>query len=169
MKKLKNIVAVFSAAITILAAGATGANAEWRASGSNWWYSEGSSYAVGWKQIDGQWYYFDSNGYMVTGWMCDDNGNWYYFYSNGMMAHDCNIGGYYLNSNGVWTSSSSNGGKYSSGSSYNDNQSQTAYLSATGSKYHSIPNCGKMNPNKATQTTVSDAEARGYERCTKCW
>lgn len=45
----------------------------------------------------------------------------------------------------------------------------TAYLSATGSKYHRIDNCGKMNPNKARKTTVSEAEAAGYERCSKCW
>lgn len=45
----------------------------------------------------------------------------------------------------------------------------TAYLSATGSKYHSIDHCGKMNPNKAQKTTVSEAEAAGYERCSKCW
>lgn len=47
--------------------------------------------------------------------------------------------------------------------------SGTAYLSATGSKYHSIDHCGKMNPNKARKTTVSEAEAAGYERCSKCW
>lgn len=45
----------------------------------------------------------------------------------------------------------------------------TAWLSATGSKYHSVSNCGRMNPDKATQTTVSAAEAAGYERCSKCW
>lgn len=45
----------------------------------------------------------------------------------------------------------------------------TAWLSATGSKYHSINNCGNMNPDKAKQTTVSAAEAAGYGRCSKCW
>lgn len=43
------------------------------------------------------------------------------------------------------------------------------YLSATGKKYHSINNCGKMNPAKATQTTVSDAIAKGMGKCSKCW
>lgn len=47
--------------------------------------------------------------------------------------------------------------------------SGTAYLSATGSKYHSIDHCGNMNPNKARKTTISEAEAAGYERCSKCW
>lgn len=45
----------------------------------------------------------------------------------------------------------------------------TAYLSATGSKYHSIDHCGKMNPNKARKTTVGEAISDGYERCSKCW
>lgn len=44
-----------------------------------------------------------------------------------------------------------------------------AWLSATGSKYHSINNCGRMNPDKATQTTISAAKAAGYDACSKCW
>ena len=43
------------------------------------------------------------------------------------------------------------------------------YLSATGKKYHSINNCGKMNPSKATKTTVTDAVSKGMEKCSKCW
>lgn len=43
------------------------------------------------------------------------------------------------------------------------------WLSATGSKYHSIPDCGNMNPNKARQVSKSSAEAQGYSACSKCW
>lgn len=43
------------------------------------------------------------------------------------------------------------------------------WLSETGSKYHSIPDCGNMNPNKAYQVSRSEAEAQGYEACKKCW
>lgn len=43
------------------------------------------------------------------------------------------------------------------------------WLSATGEKYHSIPNCGRMNPDKARQVTKSQAEASGYEPCSKCF
>lgn len=177
MKKFKKIIAAFVAVVSILAANVTGASAEWKQSGNGWWYSQGgSSYATGWNQIDGQWYYFDSTGYMKTGWVYD-GGNWYYFYGDGTMAHDCYIGDSYLSSSGAWTNSvpTTNDNSYTGGSSYttgtnsNDNQSQTAYLSATGSKYHSVPNCGKMNPNNATKTTVAEAEAAGYERCSKCW
>ena len=49
-------------------------------------------------------------------------------------------------------------------------QSETkVWLSETGTKYHRINNCGKMNPNKAVQVTQSEAESRGYEPCKKCW
>lgn len=43
------------------------------------------------------------------------------------------------------------------------------WLSETGSKYHSIPNCGNMNPNNAWQVSQSSAEASGYSRCSKCF
>jgi hypothetical protein len=42
------------------------------------------------------------------------------------------------------------------------------WLSATGSKYHSINNCGQMNPAKATQVTLEYAKSQGYEPCSKC-
>lgn len=45
---------------------------------------------------------------------------------------------------------------------------QMVWLSATGKKYHSIPNCGNMNPDNARQVPLSQAEGR-YERCKNCW
>lgn len=43
------------------------------------------------------------------------------------------------------------------------------WISSTGSKYHSKPDCGTMNPDKATQISQSDAEINGYEPCKKCY
>lgn len=43
------------------------------------------------------------------------------------------------------------------------------WLSATGSKYHSINNCGRMNPANAYQVTEDEAVAQGYGKCKKCW
>lgn len=43
------------------------------------------------------------------------------------------------------------------------------WIPATGEKYHSIPDCGRMNPNKATHLPESDAIARGYGPCSKCF
>lgn len=49
------------------------------------------------------------------------------------------------------------------------NISAMVWLSATGEKYHSINNCGRMNPTKARQIDKSTAQAQGYEACKKCW
>ena len=43
------------------------------------------------------------------------------------------------------------------------------WKSATGSKYHSVNDCGNMNPNTATQLTKEQAEAQGLGQCSKCW
>lgn len=47
--------------------------------------------------------------------------------------------------------------------------SATVWLSATGEKYHSRNNCGKMNPNKAREVTLEYAQSHGYGRCSKCF
>ena len=43
----------------------------WIYHGDKWWYrnSDGSFTANDWQLIDDLWYYFDSRGYMVTGWI----------------------------------------------------------------------------------------------------
>lgn len=67
------------------------------------------------------------------------------------------------------SSASSSSSSTSSSSSSNDSGGGMVWLSATGSKYHSIPDCGNMNPNNARQVSKSSAEARGYDACSKCW
>ena len=47
--------------------------------------------------------------------------------------------------------------------------SEMVWLSATGEKYHSKNNCGRMNPNKARQVSLEDAISGGYGKCSKCW
>lgn len=46
---------------------------------------------------------------------------------------------------------------------------QTVWLSATGSKYHKIPNCGRMNPAKARQVDLSYAKSHGFTPCSNCF
>lgn len=82
MKNIKKIVAASMTMMSLLLINPITANAAWRQNSVGWWYTEGNSYATGWKNIDG---------------------NWYYFYSDGYMAHDTIIDGYYLNSAGAWT------------------------------------------------------------------
>lgn len=48
--------------------------------------------------------------------------------------------------------------------------SQTmVWISESGSRYHSINNCGRMNPDKARQMTEEEAVSKGYGKCSKCW
>ena len=42
------------------------------------------------------------------------------------------------------------------------------WISATGKKYHSVPDCGTMNPDTAKQITKSEAEAEGLSACKIC-
>lgn len=45
---------------------------------------------------------------------------------------------------------------------------QMVWLSATGDKYHRIPNCGNMNPDNARQVPLSQAESQ-HQACKNCW
>ena len=47
-------------------------------------------------------------------------------------------------------------------------QEQMVWISESGTKYHSKPNCGRMNPDKATQIPLSEAQ-KHYEPCSKCF
>lgn len=69
--------------------------------------------------------------------------------------------------------SDSSEAEISSNDNSSDNQSESAtssvWISATGHKYHRIPDCGNMNPNKATKISKSSAEAQGYTACHNCF
>lgn len=47
--------------------------------------------------------------------------------------------------------------------------SEIVYASKTGSKYHSVPDCGQMNPNNAKSMTVAQAEDAGLTPCSRCF
>jgi hypothetical protein len=65
-----------------------------------WWQEDNDTYpANSWKEIDGKWYHFDSNGYLEVGWkqfpgiVLGDTGNiyndddaWYHFGESGAMT-----------------------------------------------------------------------------------
>lgn len=77
-------------------------------------------------------------------------------------------------SNSSKSSSSSSSSNKSSSSSSNSSVESTpvggqVWISATGSKYHSKNNCGRMDPNKARQISLSEAKSRGLEPCSKCF
>lgn len=84
MKKIKKLLSILLMFCALAILNPVQANAAWKQNNIGWWYSEGDLWSTGWKLI---------------------NGNWYYFYSDGYMAHDTTVDGYYLNSSGAWTNS----------------------------------------------------------------
>lgn len=67
------------------------------------------------------------------------------------------------------TSASSNNSSNSSIERSNTPVSGMVWLAQNGKKYHNKPNCGNMNPRTSYQVTLSEAEARGYAPCSKCY
>lgn len=74
---------------------------KWIQSGSYWRYrhSDGTYTTNDFENINGQMYYFDASGYMVTGWK-QIGSDWYYFNSAGVMVKDAWVGNYYFESDG---------------------------------------------------------------------
>jgi Parvulin-like peptidyl-prolyl isomerase len=83
MKSLKitRLIASLIVIGSVFAINPIAANAEWKSDSTGWWYEDGGSWVSGWKNLNGKWYYFNSNGYM---------------------AHDTEIEGYKLGSDGAW-------------------------------------------------------------------
>ncbi|MFR4439389.1 MAG: serine hydrolase [Hungatella sp.] len=75
------------------------ADTGWKQDSTGWYYvKQDQSYAANeWMTIDGEEYWFDSNGYMATGWRQYSNDAWYYFRSSGAMAKN-----YWAQSNDKW-------------------------------------------------------------------
>jgi len=70
----------------------------------HWYYLDAATckMAVGWKQINDKWYFFNNDGEMQTGWI-KDNCKDYCLYSSGAMISNCDMYGYRFDSNGVAT------------------------------------------------------------------
>ncbi|MBW5159233.1 RICH domain-containing protein, partial [Streptococcus pneumoniae] len=76
----------------------------WKQENGMWYfYNTDGSMAIGWLEYNGSWYYLNANGAMATGWL-EYNGSWYYLNTNGAMETgwlEYNGSWYYLNTNGA--------------------------------------------------------------------
>ena len=142
--------------------------AKWIQSGNKWWYrhSDGSYTTNDFEEIGNQRYYFDSNGYMVTGWQCI-SGQWYYFDSNGfyqMGEHFINGEYYYFNSQGIMQT-----GYAEDGWEYNSSGQRIVYWSSrsTNPVYHRTPH--NISQRNLVRGTYSQAVAAGKTNyCKTC-
>ena len=121
---------------------------KWINTSGRWRYrhADGSYIKSNWEQIGNQWYYFDKDGWMVTGWLklsdtwyyMNTSGarvsncwTWvgnscYYFDEDGKMAADTWIGDYYVNADGAWVpGQKKDDQKNDQNGSQNSNQNQT--------------------------------------------
>lgn len=94
---IKKLICATAVSTSLLSLSPIAANAAWKQNNIGWWYTEGNSYATGWRLIGGK---------------------WYYFYSNGYMASNTTIEGYRLGSSGAMID---DGVYYGSGAGYNGN------------------------------------------------
>lgn len=84
----------FSAAFTSLAG-------QWQQNSTGWWYQEdNNSYPMNqWKELNGKWYYFNQDGYMVSNaWV----GNYYLGYDGAMLTNTTTPDGYNVGPDGAW-------------------------------------------------------------------
>lgn len=142
--------------------------AKWIQSGNKWWYrhSDGSYTTNDFEEIGNQRYYFDSNGYMVTGWQCIF-GQWYYFDSNGFYQtgeHFINGEYYYFNNQGIMQT-----GYAEDGWEYNSSGQRIVYWSSysTNPVYHRTPH--NIKQHNLVRGTYSQAVAAGKTNyCKTC-
>lgn len=184
MKAAKTI---FVSLVLTLLMGFTALAGEWKQDSTGWWYQndDGSCTISNWQWIDGnndgtsECYYFDSNGYCLMnaiapdGNTVDGNGAWIV---DGVVQTWTVTSVTAVTDTGAANTSSANTAvtntkedALSETSGTSAEKAAMVWIPATGEKYHAIPNCGRMNPKKAREMSVSDAESLGYTPCSKCY
>lgn len=150
--------------ITILSAYA----GQWQqdALGGRYMKDDGT-YTIGWEWIDlnndgiAERYFFNESGYCLVntstpdGCIVDSNGAWVI---NGIVQTQA-----------VAAQQSIAQAVSVSASTPEQNNLGSVWLSATGSKYHAHNHCGTMNPDKAIQVSLTEAQNKGMRACEKCF
>lgn len=150
---------------------------QWMQQDGRWWYkrADGSYPANAWEQINGTWYLFDAEGWMLTGWQARDGawyymdgsgamltgwqlvgGKWYYLTPSGAMAtgwHEENGTWYYLDSDG----SMRTGWKQIDGKWYwlnSDGSMAEGEVRQVGDTFYAFDGSGAMQPKAVRLETV---------------
>lgn len=144
-----------------------------------WYLNDDNTYFTdGWAWIDGdsdgfaECYYFDSEGYCLTnitapdGSLVDSSGAWIVDGVVQTAAVETIIPA--PQETPPETEASVQHGTSVVENSVPD-ASATVWIPATGTKYHRINSCGRMNPSKARAMSRTEAEQRGYTPCSKCY
>ena len=139
-----------------------------------WWYqNDDGSYPFScWQLIDGKYYYFDSNGYLLV---------------NAITPDGCLVGadGAWIQSqagnpsSGTSAAAISSGTNSSYGSSYTQRSysgsssagsSGTYYWTPSGKSYHTTPNCRSLSRSKTVLSgSLSEAKSKGKtDPCNNC-
>lgn len=157
----------------------------WKLDANGRWYQndDGSYPANCWQWIDddsdgiAECFCFDGNGYVLMntaspdGYMLNANGEWIVdgmVQTQSVSSATAGTASAETADSAATLAASAQIPKPQTVQSDTDSTS-TVWLSATGSKYHRINNCGRMNPSKAREVSLSDARASGYEACSKCY
>ncbi|MDO5517455.1 MAG: N-acetylmuramoyl-L-alanine amidase family protein [Clostridium sp.] len=164
IRKIKTLVSVLALAAGIIMFNPSSASAAWKHDGYGWWNTEGSYYSIGWRNIDNNWYYFDSNGYMKTGW-AHVNGTWYYLNESGSMKTgwlNSNNSWYYLDNSGAMKTGWIN----SNGTWYYTNQSGAMHtgLLTLGNNTYYLNESGAMATGDVTLNGVKYTFASSGEK-----
>lgn len=150
---LKNMIATCLATAAVANINTVEAHAVWSKNSQNKWiWTENGVKAIGWKSIEGKWYYFHSNGEMATGWV-KISGKWYHLSSSGAMDT-----GWFKDYDGKWYYLSSSGAmvtgwfKDYDGKWYflkSNGEMATGWIENNGKKYYLDPS-GAMVTGKVT-------------------
>ncbi len=138
-----------------------------------WWYlNDDGTYPFNcWQQIDGKYYYFDANGYLVVNSITPDG---YLVGADGAWIQNTGTGSYSNNSsyNTADTNrySSTNTEAYTARSSFSSEQSGTYYWTPSGKSYHTTRNCRSLSRSKTILSgSLSEAKSNGKkDPCNNC-
>nr|WP_241407676.1 hypothetical protein [Clostridium beijerinckii] len=137
-------------------------SAEWLQNSNNSWsWIENGDKTTGWKQVNGTWYHFNTEGDMQTGWVRAEDSEWYYMNADGSMRTgwlQTSDGKWYkLDSNGSmkkgWVQEESNGKWYRLSSS---GELRTGWIQESDGKWYFSDSSGAM------QTGIIQVEGKSY-------